>query len=136
MNAMSRLREIRRQNLLLILDSLGGHGAQKKLSDKLGVYSSYISNIRMGQKEIGEEIARKIETAMSLSPGWMDQPHSTMNEEAPIHDPTPEETVLDARLMTLWKQLPAERQRLALDLLDDLVLAERYRQQSASRTLC
>lgn len=137
MNTMNRLREIRRHNLQLVLSSLGGHGAQKKLSDKLGIYSSHISNIQRGRDEIGESMARRIETVMGLSSGWMDQPHAAMNEDAPNADPpdpTPEAAVLDARLMTLWKQLSVERQRLALDLLDDLVLAERYRQQSASRT--
>ncbi len=77
MNTMENLKEVRRQNLNLVLTSLGGHGAQKKLSEKSGIYYTYISNLRQGHKEMGEEIARKIEAAMSLSSGWMDQAHSS-----------------------------------------------------------
>ena len=127
-------KEVRRQNLQLILSSLGGHGAQKILSEKSGIHHTYISNIRLGNREMGEEIARKIEATMGLTVGWMDQIHSTIADEsaAYVKQATPDEVVMEARLLALWEQLSASRQRLALELLADMVAAEQGRLRSST----
>lgn len=129
MNAMSSLKEVRRQNLNLILASLGGHGAQKKLSEKSGIYHSHISNLRLGNKEMGEEIARKIEGAMSLSSGWMDRPHSGIQDEegSCAKTATLEDLAMEQRLLALWAQLPAVRRWIALEVLEDMVAATQVR---------
>ena len=141
MNAMGSLKEIRRENLNLILVSLGGHGAQKKLSEKSGIYHTHISNLRMGNKEMGEEIARKIEAAMGLSAGWMDQLHS-MSPEGRIQDPqgtytktaTPEDAAMEQRLLALWAQLPSTRRLMVLETLEDMVLATQVRASLPTRS--
>lgn len=135
MNTMSSLKEVRRQNLNLILASLGGHGAQKRLSKKTGIYHTHISNLRLGNKEMGEEIARKIEVAMALSSGWMDQLHSAMQDDQGVGNvATPEAIVMEEQLLALWEQLPVERQQVALEVLTDMVLAENCRQQNQHQT--
>lgn len=40
--------------------------------------SAYLSHIRNGHKEIGNDLARRIEVAMDLPYGWMDADHSSM----------------------------------------------------------
>ena len=130
------LRDVRRQNLLLVLAGLGGHGAQKKLSEKSGIYHTYLSNIRVGNREMGEEIARKIEAAMGLMPGWMDQPHSVMEaEEQDYVAATPEEVALEQRLASLWEQLSMPRRRIALEVLADMVAAEQAQAAPPERSL-
>lgn len=134
MNPMNGLREVRRQNLLLVLAGLGGHGAQKKLAEKSVIHHTYLSNIRVGNREMGEEIARKIEAAMGLASGWMDQPHSAIGEEdqGSYVVATPEEVALEQRMASLWEQLSLPRRRIALEVLADMVAAE---QQSPVRSV-
>ena len=136
MNTMNNLKEVRRQNLDLVLASLGGHGAQKKLSEKSGIYHSHISNLHLGYKEMGEEIARKIEAAMCLSSGWLDQPHSGIQDELCTYAKTAtlEEFAMEQRLLALWAQLSCERQQIALEVLADMALAEHYRPQTQTQT--
>lgn len=128
---MSSPKDRRRQNLNLILASLGGHGGQKRLSEKSGVHHSYLSNIRQGNREMGEEVARKIETALGLMPGWMDQPRSEAREDddARYEDAAAdrEGLALEERLLALWRQLSLERRRMALEMLADMVVAEQRR---------
>ena len=126
MSVLNSLREVRRQNLLLVLAGLGGHGAQKKLAEKSGIYHTYLSNIRVGNREMGEEIARKIEAAMGLAPGWMDQPHFSVEDEGPESYvvATPEAVALEQRLTSLWEQLSMPRRRIALEVLADMVAAQ------------
>lgn len=124
---MNTLREVRRQNLHLVLAGFGGRGAQKKLAEKSGIYHTYLSNIRVGNREMGEEIARKIEAAMGLAPGWMDQPHAVFEKEKGDYAAvaaTPEEVALEQRLTSLWEQLSMPRRRVALEVLADMVAAE------------
>lgn len=129
MTANTSLRELRRTNLSLILASLGGHGGQKKLSEKTGIHNSYISNLRVGNREMGEEIARKIETAMGLAVGWMDQPHSGIEDDQVTfaNTATFEEVALEQRLLALWDQLPVQRQQIALEVLEDMVVSTKVR---------
>lgn len=137
MSILNSLREVRRQNLLLVLAGLGGHGAQKKLSEKSGIYHTYLSNIRVGNREMGEEIARKIETAMGLTPGWMDQPHATIEDEEQegYVVATPEAVALEQRLASLWDQLSMPRRRIALEVLADMVAAEQAQAAPPERPL-
>ena len=132
MNTMENLKEVRRQNLNLVLTSLGGHGAQKKLSEKSGIYYTYISNLRQGHKEMGEEIARKIEAAMSLSPGWMDQSHSSVQDEQGTDAKTPEDVAMDQRLLALWEQLPNVRRWIVLEMMEDMIAAAQVRSTSSA----
>ncbi|HAS84020.1 MAG TPA: hypothetical protein DCS43_15405 [Verrucomicrobia bacterium] len=126
---MDSLKEVRRQNLNLILSSLGGHGAQKKLSEKSGIYHTHISNLRVGHKEMGEEIARKIEGTMGLSSGWMDRPHSEVRDDQGTYakTATPGALAMEQRLLTLWEQLPEVRRWIALEMLEDMVAATQIR---------
>lgn len=130
---MSSLKEIRRQNLLLILASLGGHGGQKKLSEKTGIHHTYISSLRVGNREMGEETARKMESAMGLSAGWLDQPHSGIEDDQGTYAKTVtlEEVAMEQRLLALWAQLPAVRRWIALEVLEDMVVSTQVRSSSS-----
>lgn len=128
MTVINNLKDIRRQNLNLLLTSLGGHGSQKRLAEQSGIYHTHISNLRMGNKEMGEEIARRIEGAMKLANGWMDRPHSGIHEdEESFTKATLEEAVMKERLLALWAQLSGDRQQVALNVLTDMALAEHCR---------
>ena len=134
---MKSLREVRRDNLLLVLASLGGHGGQKKLSEKSGIYHTYISNLRLGNREMGEDIARKIEAAMGLSVGWMDRPHSGIEDDQGAYEKaaTLEDVAMEQRLLALWEQLPESRRWIVIEVMEDMVLLAQYRSSPSSSQL-
>jgi len=70
------IKEIRRNNLELAIKKIG---SAAKLYAASGVSPSAISQMRSGTKNIGEKIARKIETALTLPVAWMDQAHDSQN---------------------------------------------------------
>lgn len=73
MSAIDETKQIRLENLKILIDQMGGHGAQRKLSDVTGISSQYINNLLRGDRVIGEKTARKIEQALQLPDGWMDR---------------------------------------------------------------
>ena len=78
---------------------------------------------------MGEEIARKIEAAMSLSSGWMDQAHSSVQDEQATYarTATPEDVAMDQRLLALWEQLPDVRRWIVLEMMEDMIAAAQVR---------
>jgi len=69
-------KEIRLKNLNGLIEK---HGNQKKLSDLIDIDSSYLSQLKnpSNPKNIGENMARKIEAALGLQKGWMDNQNNT-----------------------------------------------------------
>ena len=67
------IKKIRLVNLNKLIKK---HSSQRNLSDLIDVDSSYLSQIKnpSNPKNIGEKMARKIELALNLTNGWMDQP--------------------------------------------------------------
>jgi transcriptional regulator with XRE-family HTH domain len=65
-------KEIRLKNFLSLVEP---RGAAAELAKDLEVESNYLSRIRTGKKNIGDDMARKIEVVRNLSEGWMDVQH-------------------------------------------------------------
>lgn len=83
-------KEIRRQNLLHLIDSHKKKGVnQAQFAEKIGVSASYLTQIKTGNasKEkdagIGDNISKRIEAALDLEKGWMDRIHQS-KVETPI----------------------------------------------------
>lgn len=82
---MTTIAEIRRANLNLLLKEVGeGRGAAAKLARITGVAAPIISQLRRvthyqdgKERSMGDDVARKLERAMSKPLGWMDQSHET-----------------------------------------------------------
>jgi hypothetical protein len=116
---MSTVQHTRHRNLLSLIDKAGSVQA---LADRLERSYSQISQLknrsphsRSGKaREIGDELARHIETRFGYPLGWMDTQHSLAGEDLPrgleaqvlIHP-----TVLDVALLT-WETLTMKREPL------------------------
>lgn len=78
---METIEEIRRLNLLRLIERLG---SQKALSDKTGLNTGQISqwinrspDSKTGKpRTMGTISARRIESALHLAKGWLDRPHN------------------------------------------------------------
>lgn len=66
--------ELRRQNLISLMESKRGEAA--RIARLASVEPNYLSRIKAGKKNLGEELARRIERVLELENGWMDQSHS------------------------------------------------------------
>ena len=66
------IKEIRRHNLLILIDRNGG---QEQLSKLTGHAPSMFSNIKTRTRRMGDRMARSMECALNLGPGWMDVYH-------------------------------------------------------------
>ena len=74
------IKEIRRVNLLgLIAES---EGVIARLARKTGQNPSVLSQIKNGSRDMGHDIARALEEALSHEKGWMDRLQFPTAEEA------------------------------------------------------
>lgn len=84
---MISVKEIRRENLQLLVER---HGSMKKLNELLGrrdntltqILNQSVNSVTGQKKQMGDKVAREIETKLSLGYGWMDADHSA----EPIED--------------------------------------------------
>lgn len=63
---------IRRANLARLLAE---RGAAASLAESIDSTAAYISTLKSGDRHMGDEVARHIEEAKGLTPGWMDREH-------------------------------------------------------------
>lgn len=64
--------EFRRTNLESLIQE---YGTIERLSDLSDQSPSYISQVRNGTRNMGNKVARKVESELGLPAGWMDLDH-------------------------------------------------------------
>ena len=86
---MKTMKEIRHDNLLLLIDEAG---STSELASKTGIAVSYLLQIKNKNaiqngkpKGIGDKIAAKLEDGMGKPRGWLDQQHQAIEEKQPVH---------------------------------------------------
>jgi transcriptional regulator with XRE-family HTH domain len=57
------------------------YGSQAKLADAVGCTPSVISQLMTGHREVGEKLARKIESGAGRPPLWLDKPQGTSGSD-------------------------------------------------------
>lgn len=79
LDARMDIRTIRRENLAALVRSRGGN---KALADAINTDPAYISQLlsTRTRADMGHSLARRIETALDLPFGWMDQPHDASEQ--------------------------------------------------------
>jgi len=68
------IREVRRQNLILLREQ---EGSVRSLADRVDTDPNYLSQILGGHGNMGHNMARRLELAFSKQQGWMDLPHDS-----------------------------------------------------------
>lgn len=92
-------------------------------ADTVGLASGHVSQIKTRVRNVGDEVARRIEQKLRLPHGWMDQSHDT--EDPPVVADEP------ARYQILE---PSEEKEW-LDLIKALTPRQRDQQKAAIRLL-
>ena len=75
--------DFRRANLERLIEEYGG-GTIERFAVLADQNPSYLSQIRNGTRNMGNQAARKIEVALGLSDAWMDLNHDQEAFEAPV----------------------------------------------------
>lgn len=70
------VKQIREQNLKKLIDQVGGQAALARCVDTAPAYLSQILSSK-SKKSIGDDLARRLEGALKLDHGWMDQLHDS-----------------------------------------------------------
>jgi hypothetical protein len=111
--------QIRHQNFLALFkafrdqhSNLPDRGMLKLFAEKLELSDRYLSHIKNNRKNIGANIARKIEQRLKLPHGWMDNLHS--NTVRP--DGSAESQFVQTAL-SLYRENPVEAQAMMLEFL-------------------
>ncbi len=87
---MQPVEEVRRANLLLLIQEAG---SAAKLAALSGLAAPYISQVSRavpnskgkGARVMGPDVARRLETKMGKPRGWMDTDHSALNIAADLN---------------------------------------------------
>ena len=85
-NVQSDIYQLRRENLRRLINEKFDR-KQKRLADAIERQPDYISRILKGHKNLGEDLARTIETMLNLEQGWLDR-RPSIAEDAADYRPT------------------------------------------------
>jgi plasmid maintenance system antidote protein VapI len=71
----------RRRRLASLVNSARFGGSQTALAAAVGVTQSYVNRQLTGDRNIGEDLARRYEAELGLPSGWLDQQEQEQNEQ-------------------------------------------------------
>jgi SOS-response transcriptional repressor LexA len=74
--------EIRRRNLKWLVDNRFD-GIQSRFGSAIDRQSDYVSRLLSGKKQLGEKLARRIESLLQLQERWLDTEHTSIANEKP-----------------------------------------------------
>ena len=52
-----------------------GKAVMRRFSERIGISPSALSQVRTGVRNVGPDLARRLETAFNLERGWIDREH-------------------------------------------------------------
>lgn len=152
---MNTIDEIRLENLRALVKE---KGSQKKVSDDTGTSQVYLSQLLNAAKDaktgkarqIGDDMARKLEAGCGKERGWMDNVHSVLTKlgyelSAPAAAVAAEQNAVYAikaatdpkteRLMQLWDELDPPSKSDLLDKIDFFVAGRRPHRDGQAHTV-
>lgn len=81
------VKTIRRANLIALLDK---HDRDVDFAELGGIAPGHLSQMKTGVRQVGDEVAARIEQRLRLEPGWMDRDHSPrVAEEQAVYNAPP-----------------------------------------------
>lgn len=119
--------QIRHKNFhILFRDFIARHpnqpqrGMLKQFAQQVGLSDRYLSHIKCQRKNIGNNVARAIESALGLPEGWMDREH-----DAPAPPADDRERLFIETALVLFRSQPDYARDLMLDMLRQQLAAPR-----------
>ncbi|WP_174874191.1 hypothetical protein [Vogesella oryzae] len=110
---MKSIDEIRRENMRTLVSN-HCNGTLKEFAAAVGIQPGQASHLNTGFRNIGDNIARRIENAFTLEKGWMDRDHNDTQPESEA----PEQQHTAAESAAQYNALPPEIAPLVLAAKD------------------
>lgn len=108
------IKAIRRKNMLALVAQ---HGTMDKLAELVGTSPSVLSQIKIGARNMGHDLARRFEANLKKPDGWMDAPHNDKVVEEPLALYSVPAS-MQSRILTVFDWLTPEQQDEALKELE------------------
>lgn len=121
-NFPMNIKDIRRNNLLKLKAEFGSFAA---LAKRTNTDASYLSQVNIKARDMGHDVARRLESALGKTPGWMDTQHNPQKVEQPLalYSVNPE---LQSRLLAAFDWLTPPQQNEHIKELEALAEANRH----------
>jgi len=119
---MKTIREIRRTNLARLAQ---GYKSNRQFALEMGLAPSHVSQLLSGARDMGEEVARRIEEALGLTPGAI-----SVESDAPPALPLLDEALRglpadELKLLSDYRRVSPRRQEMLRDTAAAYVKLER-----------
>ncbi len=92
------------------------HGMVKRFAAAGGLSAAYLSHLNHDRKQIGEDLARRMEAAFGQAHGWMDRDH-----EHDYGELTPQEREHVLLSLKLFRENPVAAQAVLLRYMMDRI---------------
>lgn len=120
---MKTIHEIRRDNLIRLVSS---YKSQRQFAHSTGLVPSHLSQLVTGVRDMGEDVARRIEQALGLSVGSM-----SIDPDTPPAQPAiePELQYLpsdELKLLTDYRQVSLKHREIVREIAAAYVLVEHH----------
>ena len=114
----------RRDNLKRLL---ADYSTQRDFGEAVGLAGSQISHILTGRREMGDEIARRIEKALGKPLGWMDR--SALTQEPALEMELASLPADQSKLLLDYKRLSPKHQEMVRETAAGYLALEQRRKQ-------
>ena len=123
---MKTIREIRRENLIRLVHS---YKSQRQFAQSVGLVPSHASQLLSGKREMGEEVARRIEEALGMPDGFMSlEPGTPLS--MPVIEPALQILPSDElKLLTDYRRASPKHQAMAREMMAAYVKFDQAQQQ-------
>jgi len=123
---MKTIREIRRENLIRLVRS---YKSQRQFAQSVGLVPSHASQLLSGTREMGEEVARRIEEALGMPVGFM-----SLDPNTPPLMPVIELALQclpsdELKLLTDYRRISQKHRDMAREMMAAYVTFEHVQQQ-------
>lgn len=103
---------IRRARLKMLIDRYAVEKkGQRHLAEDTGSNVSHLSQLMTGNRQMGDEVARRIEERLNLGRGWMDKPI----DGTPEPEPTFRLSVAEKTLLMLFRDCDQSGQEFVME---------------------
>lgn len=127
---MKTIHEIRRDNLVRLASS---YKSQRRFAHSVGLVPAHMSQLLSGTRDMGEEVARRIEQALGMSVGAM-----SLDPDAPPSMPVIEPVLQslpsdELKLLTDYRRVSPKHQEMAREMMAAYVVFEKTSNDPHSR---
>jgi len=127
MKSVKNVKETRRDHVRRLVD---GYPSQRQFAEALGLSAAHVSQMLTGVREVGSQVARRIEAALGLAEGFLDTAlgaaAAPLDQRGLLNQILPADQI---KLLNDYMQLSPKRQEMLRDTAAGFAKLEQVQQQ-------